>query len=140
MKTPLFVACSKGTKMTIRTAILTTAIVVIASSAAVAKHRHDRDDDEDSGKHRDCKERLTDRGSEWITASGAEKAANKSWTQSVRFKWGEEYSDIANAKDITYECTKASIGGLFKRCEISAIPCKPEAVRVPDKHDDHDRK
>ena len=126
--------------MTIRTAILATAIVVIASSAAVAKQRHNRDDDEDSGKHRDCKEALVDRGNQWITASGAEKAANKSWTQSVRFKWGEEFADIANARDIKYTCSTASIGGLFKRCEISAIPCKPEAVRVPDKHDDHDRK
>jgi hypothetical protein len=123
--------------MTIRTAILTTAIVVIASSAAVAKHRN-HDEDEDSGKHRDCKEKLTDRGSQWVTEKGAKGAADKSWTQSVRFKWGEEYSDIANARDITYECTKASIGGLFKRCEISAVPCRPEVQRVHEEHHEHE--
>ena len=124
--------------MKIRTAILTTAIVVIASSAAVAKHRHDHDEDEDSGKHRDCKEPLVDRGSQWVTEKGAEGAAQKSWTQSVRFKWGEEYADISNARDIKYECTKSSIGGLFKRCEISAIPCKPEVQRVHEEHHEHE--
>jgi len=124
--------------MTIRTAILTTAIVVIASSAAVAKHRHDHDEDEDSGKHRDCKEQLTDRGSQWVTEKGAKGAAEKSWTQSVRFKWGEEYADLANARDIKYECTKSSIGGVFKRCEISAIPCRPEVQRVHEEHHEHE--
>ena len=49
--------------------ILTTAIVVIASSAAVAKHRHDHDEDEDLGKHRDCKEPLVDRGSQLRSVS-----------------------------------------------------------------------
>jgi hypothetical protein len=118
-----------------RTAITLISIVAIAATASAKSHKHD--EDEDSDRHRDCKEALVDRGSEWITASGAEKAANKSWIQSVRFKWGEEYADIANARDIKYTCTTASIGGLFKRCEVSAIPCKPEVARVPDKHHEH---
>ena len=118
-----------GEWMLKRAAILAISMVAIAATAAAKSHKHD--EDEGSDRHHDCKEVLVDRGSKWITPSGAEKAANKSWVQSVRFKWGEEYADIANARDIKYTCTTASIGGLFKRCEISAIPCKPEAIRVP---------
>jgi hypothetical protein len=115
-----------------RTAVLAISIVAIAATASAKSHKHD--EDEDSDRHRDCKEVLTDRGSQWITESGAKSAAEKSWTQSVRFKYGELYSDIANAKDVKLECSKASIGGAFKRCEVTARPCRAGAEKVKEDH------
>ena len=121
------------TEMTLRKVLLTLAVATIGMSPAMARHAH-HDEDEDSDRHRECKEPLTDRGSQWVTEKGAEKAAEKSWTQSVRFKWGEEYADISNARDIKYECAKSSIGTLFKRCEVTATPCRPEVKRVHEEH------
>jgi hypothetical protein len=122
-----------------RTAIILISIVAVAATASAKSHKHD--DDDDSDKRRDCKEVLSDRGNEWVTESGAKSAAEKSWTQSVRFKYGELYSDLANAKDVKFECAKASIGGALKRCEITARPCRtgPEkADKDKDKDKDHD--
>lgn len=116
----------------IRTAILALSIVAIAGSASAKKRSHD--DDEDSPKHRDCKEMLSDRGSQRPSESMAKGTAEKSWTQSVRFKYGELYSDLANAKDVKYECSKSSIGGALKRCELSARPCRAGAEKVKEDH------
>ena len=96
---------------------------------AAKTHKHD-EDDEDSDRHRDCKEVLADRGSQWVTKSGAKTAAEKAWTRSVRFKYGELYADFANARDVKSECTKSSIGWAFKRCEMAARPCRAGPERV----------
>jgi hypothetical protein len=120
-----------------RTAFLVIAMFAIAASAAAKSHKHDGD--EDSDKHRDCKETLSDRGSQRPTESGAKGTAEKSWTQSVRFKYGELYADLANARDVKYECSKSSIGGALKRCEITARPCRsgPEKGDHDHDHDHH---
>jgi hypothetical protein len=120
-----------------RAAIILISVVAIAATASAKSHKHD-DDDDDRGRG-DCKEALADRGSQWVTESGAKSAADKSWTQSVRFKYGEIYADLANARDVKYECTKSSIGAVFKRCEITARPCRAPTEKADHGHDkDHD--
>ena len=113
-----------------RKVFLIIAMVAIAATAAAKSHKHD--EDEDSDRHRDCKEALSDRGSQRPTESGAKGTAEKAWTQSVRFKYGELYADLANARDVKYECSKSSIGGALKRCEITARPCRAGAEKAKD--------
>jgi hypothetical protein len=120
-----------------RIAITLISIVAVAATASAKSHKHD--DDDDSDKRRDCKEVLSDRGSQWVTESGAKSAAEKAWTQSVRFKYGELYSNLANAKDVKFECAQSSIGGTLKRCEITARPCRTGPEKADSDHDhDHD--
>ena len=121
-----------------RTAVVIIAMVAIAATASAKSRKHD-DDDDDLKRHGDCKESLSDRGSQRPTEFGAKGTAEKAWTQSVRFKYGELYADLANAKDVKFECTKSSIGGALKRCEITARPCRAGAEKA-DKDKDHDHK
>ena len=114
-----------------RTAFLVIAMVAIAATASAKSRKHD-DDDDDAKRHGDCKEALSDRGSQRPTESGAKGTAEKSWTQSVRFKYGELYADLANARDVKYECSKSSIGGALKRCEITARPCRAGPEKAKD--------
>jgi hypothetical protein len=73
-------------------------------------------------------------GDQHLTLDGAKKAANDNWAGAVRFHHGEKYLDLANARGVTYTCSRSSIkeggvttlGQTFTRCEIEAIPCRPE--------------
>ena len=66
-------------------------------------------------------------GDQALTLSGAREAAEKAFQQQARFSWGERFADVANARDVTFECVRSSIGSVagqvFMRCEIRARPC-----------------
>ncbi len=72
-------------------------------------------------------------GDQHLTVDGAKKAANDAWAGAVRFHHGESAMDLANARDISYVCSRSSIkeggvttlGQILTRCEIEAIPCRP---------------
>ena len=76
-------------------------------------------------------------GDQHLTVEGAKKAANDAWAGAVRFHHGEKYIDLANARGVTYVCSRSSIkeggvttlGQTLNRCEIEAVPCRPEKDR-----------
>ncbi len=73
-------------------------------------------------------------GDQHLTVDGAKKAANDAWAGTVRFHLGEKYMDLSNARRIVYTCSRSSIkeggvttlGQTFTRCEIEALPCRPQ--------------
>lgn len=92
-----------------------------------------RDDD------RDCKPMIRVVGQQALTVDGAKKEANEAFAAMARFHHGEKYLDLANARRLTYTCSRSSIkeagtsvttlGQSFTRCEIEAIPCRPPRDR-----------
>jgi hypothetical protein len=66
-------------------------------------------------------------GDQAVTLAGAKEAAEKAFQQQARFTWGERFADVSNARDVTFECVRSSIGSVagqvFQRCEIRARPC-----------------
>lgn len=104
-----------------RKIIFALAITALAVSPALAKRKHHEPDPEDFG----CKEPLSDRGDQRTSEAWAKSAADKAWMQSAKFKWGERWADIRNAKGVRYECVKTGATGILQRCEIVAMPCKP---------------
>jgi len=79
-----------------------------------------------------CKEPIKITGNQQITKDGAKKAADDAWAGNVRFKYGEIYMSLDNARFVEYICARSSIGepGLsnlvqtLTRCEITAQPCR----------------
>ena len=67
-------------------------------------------------------------GDQGLSVALAQSQADKSWAADVRFHLGERLMDVSNAEDITYECSRSSVGETlgqtFHRCQISAKPCK----------------
>jgi hypothetical protein len=96
-----------------------------------------RDDDDDRGG--DCKPVRRMVGQQALSVDGAKKEANEAWAAAVRFHHGEKYLDLANARRVTYSCSRSSIkeagasittlGQSFTRCEIEATPCRPQRDR-----------
>ena len=95
------------------------ALAVAATPALAKKHHH-----EDAEPEYDCKEKLSDRGDQRTTEPWAKTAADKAWVQSARFKYGELFSDMKNARGIAYECVTTGPTGLLHRCEITGFPCR----------------
>jgi hypothetical protein len=93
-----------------------------------------RDDDDRGG---DCKPVRRMVGQQHLTLDGAKKEANDAWAGAVRFHHGEKYLDLANARRVTYTCSRSSIkegsvttlGQTFTRCEVEATPCHPPRDR-----------
>lgn len=78
------------------------------------------------GGQRNCKRDLiSEIGAARITEGMAKTSALKNWARKVRFKYGELYTDFANARDAETRCTKSNIGTLYDnyRCEINGVPC-----------------
>lgn len=100
--------------------------LALAVSPALAKkgHHHEHEQDQDDGG--DCKDKLTDHGDQRPSEAMAMAAADKAWIQSVRFKYGEQYTDIKLSRPkAEYTCANASVNGVLHRCEVTARPCKP---------------
>ena len=95
-----------------------------------------REDDDQGG---DCKPVRRMVGQQALSVDGAKKEANEAWAAAVRFHHGEKYLDLANARRVTYSCSRSSIkeagtsvttlGQAFTRCEIEATPCSPQRDR-----------
>jgi hypothetical protein len=76
-----------------------------------------------------CLERIHVVGSQWATDAGAEDSAKKAFMEEVRWRHGESFMAIENAKDYEKRCSRSSVGEVLNqtlvRCEISARPCRP---------------
>jgi hypothetical protein len=93
-----------------------------------------RDDDRS-----DCKPTIRVVGQQALTVDGAKKEANEAFAAMARFHHGEKFLDLANARRVTYTCSRSSIkeagtsvttlGQSFSRCEIEATPCRPPRDR-----------
>ena len=81
-------------------------------------------------------------GDQSTTTNGAKAQAEKAWQQQVRFLNGELYADPRNASVISYRCVDSSIRNIanrateaiginsqFKRCSMTAVPCRAPTVR-----------
>lgn len=68
-------------------------------------------------------------GSQWVGAEGAEDSAKKAFMEEVRWRFGEAFMDVANARDYEKRCSRSSVGEAVGqtliRCEIAARPCRP---------------
>jgi hypothetical protein len=77
-----------------------------------------------------CKAAVAVVGDQYASESGAKQEADKNWMGAVRWLHGERFLDRANARDVTYECGRSSVGSVvgqvFHRCRITARPCSPE--------------
>jgi hypothetical protein len=70
-------------------------------------------------------------GNQHLTVAGAKKAADDVWAGMVRFRYGEMFMDLDNARRVSYTCSRSSIaeggvanlGQTLTRCEIEAAPC-----------------
>jgi hypothetical protein len=80
---------------------------------------------------RKCLERVNFSGDQALTDEGARQAADKAWSQEVRYREGERYADVGNAVDRQYECVRSGIGyAPFNRCRLFARPCAPERMEA----------
>jgi hypothetical protein len=80
-----------------------------------------------------CKGFLTAVGDQYVSEQGAKAEADKQFSATVRWTFGERFLDRSNAEDVTYECGRSSIGSvagqIFHRCRIRARPCRPQPQR-----------
>jgi hypothetical protein len=102
------------------------------------KHRHrrkrraevrgyvQRETDSDGVK---CKDTLTVIGDARPSEDGARDDAEKAFMRAARFRHGESWMSIENARDYAVRCSRASIteivGQVMHRCELKAKPCRP---------------
>ena len=87
-----------------------------------------RRDDDDRGVR--CRDVMRTVGNQHLSVSGAKAEADKAWIQMVRFHLGEAHMTLENARDVTYTCSRSSVGETlgqtFSRCEVSARPCRAQ--------------
>ncbi len=105
--------------------------------------RHDRRHDDYVEQETECRDFLATVGSQHLTINGAKRMANDAWAGQVRFRHGERFMSMGNARHIDYECTRSSIkeGGTgvanlslaYYRCEIRAKPCRAKRQTGADK-------
>lgn len=56
------------------------------------------------------------------TTKWALRAANATWSRLVMASYGQEWSDVAVARDHRHDCFPGVLGG--KACKVAAVPCK----------------
>ena len=87
-------------------------------------------------------------GNQHLTVDGAKKAADEAWAGDVRFRHGEIFMDLNNARTVIYTCSRSSIkeagvttlGQTLTRCEIQATPCRaPRSKPLAPPQDRDDR-
>ena len=85
-----------------------------------------REEEYDRGDR--CRDTRRVVGDQGLSVALAQGQADKSWAADVRFHLGERFMDVSNAEDVTYECSRSSVGETlgqtFHRCQIAAKPCK----------------
>lgn len=83
--------------------------------------------DDDDGVR--CKDTLTVIGDARPSEQGAREDAEAVFMRATRFKYGESWMTIENARDYAVRCSRASIteivGQVMVRCELRAKPCRP---------------
>ena len=102
-------------------------------------------DDQPQRAHRwhasECRTEVRREGNEHLTESAAKKAAEVAWMGAVRFRDGERYMAIENARDVKYSCVRSSVGDTalgaaassvganYHRCQMAAHPCQAPETR-----------
>jgi hypothetical protein len=56
------------------------------------------------------------------TTGWALRAANREWAKLVQASFGQEWSDVAVAREHRHDCFPGVLGG--KACKVAAVPCK----------------
>lgn len=83
--------------------------------------------DDDDGVR--CKDVLTVIGDARPSEQGAREDAEAVFMRATRFRYGESWMTIENARDYAVRCSRASIteivGQVMVRCELRAKPCRP---------------
>ncbi len=93
-----------------------------------------------------CKwnDRLRVTGTDKLDKDRAEVSAQDAWSSAVEVRYGTLYSDIANAEDLVVTCVRKVPSSIVERaqaagglrhhvCELSAVPCAPEAEEKDEK-------
>jgi len=109
---------------------------VVTRPLPVALHQHDADG---PGS---CKVPLDSLGNDVRGEDDARLAARKAWMELARWRYGERYMELANARDTYFQCnrvqaplTEGKIGDKgdkfshLSRCELRATPCAAPIVR-----------
>ncbi len=87
--------------------------------------------------------RLRVTGTDKLEKSRAEVSAQDAWSSTVETRHGTLFSDIQNAADLIVTCVRKVPSSIVERaqaagglrhfvCEISAVPCPPEAEEQDD--------
>ncbi len=71
-----------------------------------------------------CVANVTREGSQNVIRRLAEASARNAWQRAVRSQYGERYLNLGIARNGNLTCVPSAAGGLFKRCTLSADPCK----------------
>lgn len=75
-----------------------------------------------------CKDLLTVIGDARPSEKAAREDADAVFMRAVRFRYGESWMEIENARDYAVRCARASIteiiGQTMVRCELKARPCR----------------
>ncbi len=97
--------------------------------------RDDRNDQQ-------CRDFVTAVGEERYGRERAKEAAEATWMESVRSRYGVKWIDLRNARHGTWECGRSStgnrasekahevVGKFLEQCELKARPCRAELERV----------
>jgi hypothetical protein len=67
------------------------------------------------------------------TTKWALRAANREWAKLVMASFGQEWSDVAVAREHRHDCFPGVLGG--KACKVAAVPCKArQQIDFPQPH------
>lgn len=89
-----------------------------------------------------CREFVTAVGEERYGRDRAKEAAEASWMEAVRARYGTKLMDLRNSRGGTWECGRSStgnrasekaqdlVGKFLEQCELKARPCRAELERV----------
>ena len=90
----------------------------------------------------ECRDFVTAVGEERYGRDRAKEAAEQTWMESVRSRYGVKWIDLRNARHGTWECGRSStgnrasekaqevVGKFLEQCELKARPCRAELERV----------
>jgi len=87
------------------------------------RDRRHRREEEVEGRRAECKnEQVVATGGTRPTARWALRAANATWSRLVMASYGQEWADVAVAKEHRHDCFPGVLGG--RACKVAAVPCK----------------
>jgi hypothetical protein len=96
-------------------------------SYARERERHHEREREAERERGDCKnDQVVATGGTRPTTKWALRAANHEWAKLVQASFGQEWSDVAVARDHRFDCFPGVLGG--KACKVAAFPCKARSI------------
>lgn len=98
-------------------------------------HGYGREDDHDERRDnkRRCEYEIAVVGDQYVSEDGARSEADKQFAQTSRYMFGERFMSKDNARNVSYECGRSSVGSVvgqvFYRCRMKGTPCSPSVQR-----------